>query len=155
MCSVQTVQHDVNDDKIAHLQRVLGELRGSMEGVKIRIEVEGEGWRGRVDRLEKELESIKEVDEEMLAAKHDFKNELTIKLSEFMADTEKLLQREREQVILSFQQSSLRNSLRMQQADCRDHSHTSSDGIVHNACSVSLLCTEHGVEIVVFDLRCR
>lgn len=74
-----------------------------MEGVKIRIEVEGEGWRGRVDRLEKELESMREADEEVIAAKHTFKKELQMKLSKFMADTEKLLLREREQVSLSFE----------------------------------------------------
>jgi len=104
---LQTTQHDANDEKIAHLQRVLGELKGSMEGVKIRIEVEGEGWRGRVDRLEKDLESMKEADEDIIAAKHNFKNELKMKLSEFMADTEKLLLREREQVSLSLQFSPL------------------------------------------------
>lgn len=100
MCASQSVHQDANDEKIAQLQRVLGELRGSMEGVKIRIEVEGEGWRGRVDRLEKELESVKETDDEILAAKHSFKDELKLKLSEFMADTAKLLRQEREQVKL-------------------------------------------------------
>lgn len=92
------MHHDANDEKIAHLQRVLGELKGSMEGVKIRIEVESEGWRGGVDRLEKELETLKETDDEISAAKHSFKNELKMKLSEFMSDTEKLLRQEKEQV---------------------------------------------------------
>ncbi|KAG0553581.1 hypothetical protein KC19_12G022600 [Ceratodon purpureus] len=94
----ESAHHDANDEKIAQLQRVLGELKGSMEGVKIRIEVEGEGWRGRVDRLEKELESVKETDDEIIAVKHSFKDELKTKLSEYMADTEKLLRQEREQV---------------------------------------------------------
>lgn len=94
------MHHDANDEKIAHLQRVLGELKGSMEGVKIRIEVESEGWRGRVDRLEKELEKVQETDNETSAAKQSFKNELKMKFTEFMSDTEKLLRREREQVFL-------------------------------------------------------
>jgi len=97
---LQTAQHDANDEKIAHLQRVLGELRGSLEGVKIRIEVEGEGWRGRVDRLEKELDSMKEADEDIIAAKHNFKNEFKVKWSKFMVDTQKLLLQEREEVAM-------------------------------------------------------
>jgi hypothetical protein len=83
------------------LQRVLGELKGSMEGVKIRIEVEGEGWRGRVDRLEK--------------------------LSEFMAGTEKLLRQEREQVQMMIEER-IEKQLKAQQlgicwADMKNEMH--------------------------------
>lgn len=91
---------DANDEKIAHLQRALGELKGSMEGLKIRVEVESEGWRDRVERLENELEMVKETDDEISAAKQSFKNELKLKFSEFMSDTEKLIQKETEQVFL-------------------------------------------------------
>nr|XP_024382265.1 restin homolog isoform X2 [Physcomitrium patens] len=59
----ESVHNDANNAKIADLQRVLGELKGSMESVKIWIEVEGEGWRNRVDRLEKDLEKVKEIDQ--------------------------------------------------------------------------------------------
>ena len=127
MCDLQSAHHDANDEKIAQLQRVLGELKGSMEGVKIRIEVEGEGWRSRVDRLEKELESVKETDEEIIAAKHSFKNELKMKLSEFMADTKKLLLQEREQVQMMVEER-IEKQLKAQQlgncwAEMKDEMH--------------------------------
>jgi len=97
---LQSAHHSANDDKIADLQKVLGELKGSMEGVKIRMEAESEGWRGRVDHLEKELEKLKETNDESSAAKQSFKNELKTRFSEFMSDTEKLLRQEKEQVFL-------------------------------------------------------
>nr|XP_024362283.1 uncharacterized protein LOC112275837 [Physcomitrium patens] len=94
----EKAHYNANDEKIAHLQRAFGELKGSMEGEKIGIEVEGEGWRGGVDRLEMELESVKEIENELISEKDNFKNEIKTKLLEFKVDTEKLFQREREQV---------------------------------------------------------
>lgn len=86
---------------MANIQRVLGELKGSVEGVKIRIEVEGEGWRGRVQGLEKEIENLKEEsDDEIIAAKHSIRNELKIKLGDLAADVEKTRREEREQVFV-------------------------------------------------------
>lgn len=81
------------------MQRVLGELKGSMENVKIWIEVEGDGWRNRVDRLEKDLEKVKETDQTK-TANHNARNEFKTKLIEFTSDTEKLLRHEREQVLI-------------------------------------------------------
>ncbi|XP_073391727.1 uncharacterized protein [Physcomitrium patens] len=95
----ESVHNDANNAKIADLQRVLGELKGSMESVKIWIEVEGEGWRNRVDRLEKDLEKVKEIDQTK-SANYSVSNEFKTKLIEFTSDTEKLLRQEREQVSL-------------------------------------------------------
>lgn len=60
-----------------------------MEGEKIGIEVEGEGWWGGVDCLEMELESVKEIENELILEKDNFKNEIKIKLLEFKVDIEK------------------------------------------------------------------
>lgn len=98
---LQNAHHEANDEKVANIQRVLGELKGSVEGVKIRIEVEGEGWRGRVEGLEKEIENLKEeADDEIIATKHSIRNEFKIKIGDFMADVDKMRREEREKVLV-------------------------------------------------------
>lgn len=97
---LQNAHQEANDEKIANIQRALGELKGSVEGVKIRIEVEGEGWRGRVEGLEKEIENLKEeADDEIIATKHSIRNEFKIKIGDFMADVDKMRREEREKVL--------------------------------------------------------
>ena len=84
-----------------NLQRLVGELKGSVEGMKIRMEVDGQGWRGRVEGLEKELEILKEeADDEIIAAKHSLRNEMKVKLGDLMAEMEKLRRHERDEVQL-------------------------------------------------------
>lgn len=81
------------------VQRLLGELKGSVEGMKIRLELDGQGWRGRVEGLEKELESLKEeADDEIIAAKHSLRSEMKVKLGDLMAEMEKLRRHERDEV---------------------------------------------------------
>jgi hypothetical protein len=40
---LQGVSLDAYEEKMAHTQRLMGELKGSVEGFKIKIEVESEG----------------------------------------------------------------------------------------------------------------
>jgi len=90
---------EAKDDKLNSIQRVLGELKGSVKGMKIRLEVDGQGWRGRVEGLEKELESLKEeADDEIIAAKHSLRNEMKVKLGDLMAEMERIRRQERDEV---------------------------------------------------------
>nr|PNR35846.1 hypothetical protein PHYPA_021696 [Physcomitrium patens] len=86
----ESVYHDANNAKIPDLQRVLGELKGSMESVKIWIEVQGKRWQNRVDRVEKDLEKVKETDQTE-SVNYSVWNEFQTKLVGFTSDTEKLL----------------------------------------------------------------
>jgi len=66
----------------------MGELKGSVEGFKIRIEVENEGWRGRMDVLKNELQTLRREQEcGMAEAKHNIQKEVKAKLGELMAAT--------------------------------------------------------------------
>lgn len=90
---------EARDDKLNNVQRVLGELKGSVKGMKIRLDVDGQGWRGRVDGLERELESLKEeADDEIIAAKHSLRNEMKVKLGDLMAEMERVRRQERDEV---------------------------------------------------------
>ncbi|KAG0629748.1 hypothetical protein M758_1G127100 [Ceratodon purpureus] len=90
---------EAKDDKLNNIQRVLGELKGSVKGMKIRLEVDGQGWRGRVEGLERELENLKEeADDEIIAAKHSLRNEMKVKLGDLMAEMERIRRQERDEV---------------------------------------------------------
>lgn len=87
------------DDKMNNVQRLLGELKGSVEGMEIRLEIDGQGWRGRLDGLEKVLENMREeADDEIIAAKHSLRNEMKVKLGDLMAEMEKIRRQERNEV---------------------------------------------------------
>ncbi|KAH8954489.1 hypothetical protein BDL97_08G081000 [Sphagnum fallax] len=73
---------------MAHTQRLMGELKGSVEGFKIRIEVESEGWRGRMEVLKNELQTLRREQEcGMAEAKRSIEKEVKAKLGELMAAT--------------------------------------------------------------------
>jgi hypothetical protein len=85
---LQGVSLDAYEEKMAHSQRLMGELKGSVEGFKIRIEVESEGWRGRMDVLKNELQTLRREHEcGMAEAKHNIQKEVKAKLGELMAAT--------------------------------------------------------------------
>ncbi len=85
---LQGVSLDAYEKKMAHTQRLMGELKGSVEGFKIRIEVESEGWRGRMDVLKNELQTLRREQEcGMAEAKHSIQKEVKAKLGELMAAT--------------------------------------------------------------------
>jgi hypothetical protein len=85
---LQGVSLDAYEEKMAHTQRLMGELKGSVEGFKIRIEVESEGWRGRMDVLKNELQTLRREQEcGMAEAKHNIQKEVKAKLGELMAAT--------------------------------------------------------------------
>jgi len=66
----------------------MGELKGSVEGFKIRIEVESEGWRGRMEVLKNELQTLRREHEcGMAKAKRNIQKEVKAKLGELMAAT--------------------------------------------------------------------
>ncbi|CAM6042630.1 unnamed protein product [Sphagnum compactum] len=93
------VQLEAYEEKMAKIQRLVGEVKGSVEGFKIRIEVESEGWRGRMEGLEKELEALKdEMDDELLETKHSIRNEVKLKITDMMTDAEKMRRQDKEQV---------------------------------------------------------
>ncbi|KAG6550545.1 hypothetical protein Mapa_007914 [Marchantia paleacea] len=84
-------QTEAFDGTMAGLQRLVGELKGSVEGFKIRIEVEGEGWRSRVEGLEKEIETLKdETDDELMELKKCIRNEIKVRMSELTAEVERM-----------------------------------------------------------------
>lgn len=90
---------EAKDDKLNAMQRLLGELKGSVQGMIIRLEVDGQGWRDRVEGLEKELENLKEeADDEIIAAKHGLRNEMKVKLGDLMAEMERIRHQERDEV---------------------------------------------------------
>ena len=90
---------EAKEEKLNNIQRVLGELKGSVKEMKIRLEVDGQGWRGRVEGLERELENLKEeADDEIIAAKHSLRNEMKVKLGDLMAEMESIRRQERDQV---------------------------------------------------------
>jgi len=81
----------------------MGELKGSVEGFKIRIEVESEGWRGRMEVLKNELQALRREQECGIAeAKCSIQKEVKGKLGELMAATaaaaQERMNREKEQV---------------------------------------------------------
>jgi hypothetical protein len=85
---LQGVSLDAYEEKMAHTQRLMGELKGSVEGFKIRIEVESEGWRGRMEVLKNELQTLRREQEcGMAEAKRNIQKEIKAKLGEFMAAT--------------------------------------------------------------------
>jgi hypothetical protein len=91
------------DDKLNSIQRVLGELKGSVKGMKIRLEVDGQGWRGRLEGLEREMENLKEeADDEIIAAKHSLRNEMRVKLGDLMAEMDRIRRQERDEVYFGF-----------------------------------------------------
>jgi hypothetical protein len=64
----------------------MGELKGSVEGFKIRIEVESEGWRGRMEVLKNELQTSRREQEcGMAEAKRNIQKEVKAKLGKLMA----------------------------------------------------------------------
>jgi hypothetical protein len=66
----------------------MGELKGSVEGIKIRIEVESKGWRGRMEVLKNELQTLRREQECGIAeAKHSIQKEVKGKLGELMTAT--------------------------------------------------------------------
>ncbi|KAL3691453.1 hypothetical protein R1sor_005104 [Riccia sorocarpa] len=84
-------QTEVFDGSMAGLQKLVGELKGSVEGVKIRIEVESEGWRSRIEGLEKEIETLKEGKEtELTEIKKYIRNEVKARMGEFSAEMERM-----------------------------------------------------------------
>jgi DNA repair exonuclease SbcCD ATPase subunit len=96
---LQHVQLEAYEEKMANIQRLVGEIKGSVEGFKIRIEVESKGWRGHMEGIEKELEALKEeTDDEILEAKNSIRNELKLKIAEVIADAEKMRKEEKKQV---------------------------------------------------------
>ncbi|CAK9277147.1 unnamed protein product [Sphagnum jensenii] len=89
---------DDYDEKIAHTQRLMGELKGSMEGFKIRIEVESEGWRTHMEVLKNELESLRREQEYAIEdAKHSIRSEFKGRLGGLMDAAERPSE-EKEQV---------------------------------------------------------
>ncbi|CAM6034206.1 unnamed protein product [Sphagnum compactum] len=89
---------DAYDEKIAHTQRLMGELKGSVEGFKIRIEVESEGWRTHMEVLKNELESLRREQEYAIAdAKHSIRSEFEGRLGGLMDAAERASE-EKEQV---------------------------------------------------------
>ncbi len=81
----------------------MGELKGSVEGFKIRIEVESEDWRGRMEVLKNELQTWRREQEcGMAEAKRSIQKEVKAKLGELMATTAAIAQErmsgEKEQV---------------------------------------------------------
>ncbi len=102
---MQGVSLDAYEEKMAHTQRLMGELKGSVEGFKIRIEVESEGWRGRMEVLKNELQALRREQECGIAeAKCSIQKEVKGKLGELMAATaaaaaaQERMSREKEQV---------------------------------------------------------
>lgn len=84
---LQSVQNELYEKKLSSLNRLVGELKGCVEGFRIRIDVEGEGWRGRVVGLEKELECLKdETEEELVDIKSRLFRDLRAKMDELMAE---------------------------------------------------------------------
>jgi hypothetical protein len=82
------VSLDAYEEKMAHTQRLMGELKGSVEGIKIRIEVESEGWRGRMEVLKNELQTLRREQECGIAeAKRSIQKEVKGKLGELTAAT--------------------------------------------------------------------
>lgn len=97
------MQLEAYEEKMAKIQRLVGEVKGSVEGFKIRIEVESEGWRGRMEGLEKELEALKdEMDDELSETKHSIRNEVKLKITDMMTDTEKMRRQDKEQVLTTY-----------------------------------------------------
>ncbi|CAM6025460.1 unnamed protein product [Sphagnum balticum] len=81
---------DAYDEKMAQTQRLMGELKGSVEGFKIRIEVESEGWRTHMEVLKNELESLRREQEYAIAdAKHSICSEFKGRLGSLMDAAER------------------------------------------------------------------
>ncbi|KAL2622590.1 hypothetical protein R1flu_002795 [Riccia fluitans] len=90
-------QAEVFDGSMAELQRLVGELKGSVEGVKIRIEVESKGWRSRVEGLEKEIETLKDEKEDELAElKKCIRNEVKARVGELSNEMERMKKDEKD-----------------------------------------------------------
>ncbi len=95
---MQSCIKDAYDEKMAHTQRLMGELKGSVEGFKIRIEVESEGWRTHMEVLKNELESLRREQEYAIAdAKNSIRSEFKGRLGGLMDAAERASE-EKEQV---------------------------------------------------------
>jgi len=85
---LQDVSLDAYEEKMAHTQRLMGELKGLVEGFKIKIKVESEGWRGRMEVLKNELQILRKEQEcGMAEVKRSIQKEVKAKLGELMAAT--------------------------------------------------------------------
>lgn len=94
---------EVMDETMNNVQRALGELKGSVQCMKVWLDADGQGWREHLDRLEKELENLKDKsDDEIIAAKHSLRNEMKVKLGDLMAEMERIRRQERDEVQLGF-----------------------------------------------------
>lgn len=93
------VSSEVMDETMNNVQRALGELKGSVQCMKVWLDADGQGWREHLDRLEKELENLKDKsDDEIIAAKHSLRNEMKVKLGDLMAEMERIRRQERDEV---------------------------------------------------------